>query len=218
MVRETVLERTAARALIARLVDAVPSRNDDEIPMLTRGWQLKMFEFREKHALEGAIRRLRKNSITAGMAPFDMFNSVQDHVLAVAQAHIDRVVLEAFVAGVDRTTDPGARQLLDTLCDLYALSTIESDKAWFLEHGQLTPSRSKLLTSTVNALIRDLRPHVITLVDAFAIPAGWKAAKILEEEDDRQEAMAARDAELRTGSGQGTPEGTATDLAVAPAQ
>ena len=139
MVRETVLERTAARALIARLIDAVPSRSDDEIPMLTRGWQLKMLEFREKHALEGAIRRLRKNSTTEGMAPFDMFNDVQDHVLKTAQTHIDRVVMEAFVDGVDRTTDPDAKKLLDTVCDLYALSTIEADKAWFLEHGQLTP-------------------------------------------------------------------------------
>ena len=105
MVRETVLERTAARALIARLVDAVPGR-DDEVPMLDRGWQLKMFEFREKHTLEGAIRRLRKNSTTEGMAPFDMFNDVQDHVLQTAQTHIDRVVLEAFVAGVERTDRP----------------------------------------------------------------------------------------------------------------
>ena len=142
MVRETVLERTAARALIARLVDAVPGR-DDEVPMLDRGWQLKMFEFREKHALEGAIRRLRKNSTTEGMAPFDMFNDVQDHVLKTAQTHIDRVVLEAFVAGIDRTTDAGAKALLDKVCDLYALSTIEADKAWFLEHGQLTPTRAK---------------------------------------------------------------------------
>ena len=196
MVRETVLERTAARALIARLVDAVPGR-DDEVPMLDRGWQLKMFEFREKHALEGAIRRLRKNSTTEGMAPFDMFNDVQDHVLKTAQTHIDRVVLEAFVAGVDRTDDPAAKALLDTVCDLYALSTIEADKAWFLEHGQLTASRAKLLTSTVNQLLKELRPHIITLVDAFAIPAEWKAARILEEEDDRQEAMAARDAEVR---------------------
>ena len=146
MVRETVLERTAARALIARLVDAVPGR-DDEVPMLDRGWQLKMFEFREKHSLEGAIRRLRKNSTTEGMAPFDMFNDVQDHVLKTAQTHIDRVVLEAFVAGVDRTEDADAKVLLDKLCDLYALSTIEADKAWFLEHGQLTPARAKLLTA-----------------------------------------------------------------------
>jgi acyl-CoA oxidase len=218
MVRETVLERTAARALIARLIDAVPGR-DDEVPMLDRGWQLKMFEFREKHALDGAIRRLRKNSTTAGMAPFDMFNDVQDHVLKTAQTHIDRIVLEAFVAGVDRTTDPAARQLLDTLCDLYALSTIEADKGWFLEHGRLTASRAKLLTGTVNQLLKDLRPHMTTLVDAFGIPAEWKAAAILEEEPGRQEAMAARDAEVRTeAEGDQASGESATDLEVAPAQ
>jgi acyl-CoA oxidase len=216
MVRETVLERTAARGLIARLVDAVPGM--DDVPMRERGWQLKMFEFREKHTLEGAIRRLRKNSTTENMAPFDMFNTVQDHVLKTAQTHIDRVVLEAFVDAVDRTTDPAAKQLLDSLCDLYALSTMEADKAWFLEHGQLTPSRAKLLTSTVNQLLRELRPHMVTLVDAFAIPAAWKAARILEEEADRQEAMAARDAELKAQSGAGAPGETATDMEVAPAQ
>jgi acyl-CoA oxidase len=218
MVRETVLERTAARALIARLIDAVPGR-DDEVPMLDRGWQLKMFEFREKHSLEGAIRRLRKNSTTDGMAPFDMFNNVQDHVLKTAQTHIERVVLEAFVAGVDRTKDAGAKALLDKLCDLYALSAIEADKAWFLEHGQLTPARAKLLTATVNQLHKELRPHMITLVDGFGIPAEWKKAQILEEEPARQEAMAARDAEVRAGAEgtQASPE-SATDLEVAPAQ
>src|SRR4051795_5487025 len=218
MVRETVLERTAARALIQRLVDAVPGR-DDDVPMLHRGWQLKMFEFREKHALEGAIRRLRRNAGTEGMAPFDMFNDVQDHVLKTAQTHIDRIVLEAFVAGVDRTTDPAARQLLDTVCDLYALSTIEADKAWYLEHGQLTAARAKLLTSTVNHLVKELRPHMVTLVDGFGIPAEWRATKILEEEDARQEAMAARDAEVRAeAEGNQRPGDSATDLEVAPAQ
>jgi acyl-CoA oxidase len=222
LVRETVLERTAARALIQRLVDAVPGR-DDDVPLLDRGWQLKMLEFREKHALEGAIRRLRKNaasqnSPTHPMAPFDMFNDVQDHVLKTAQTHIDRIVLEAFVAGVDKAGDPAVKQLLDTLCDLYALSTIEADKAWFLEHGQLTAARAKLLTSTVNQLLKDLRPHVVPLVDAFGIPAEWKAARILEEEAGRQEAMAARDAELKAAGREDTPDGTATRLEVAPAQ
>jgi acyl-CoA oxidase len=153
------------------------------------------------------------------MAPFDMFNDVQDHVLMTAQTHIDRVVLEAFVAGVDRTEDPDAKKLLDTVCDLYALSTIEADKAWFLEHGQLTPARAKLLTSTVNQLLRELRPHMITLVDAFAIPHEWKAAQILEEEADRQEAMAARDAEVRAeAEGDQASGESATELEVAPAQ
>ena len=169
MVRETVLERTAARG--SSPGSSTPSRvGTRRCPMLDRGWQLKLFEFREKHTLEGAIRRLRKNSATEGMAPFDMFNDVQDHVLTTAQTHIDRVVLEAFVAGIGRTTDPGASALLEKVCDLYALWTMEKDKAWFLEHGQLTPTRAKALTSTVNQLLKELRPHMRTLVDAFAIP------------------------------------------------
>jgi acyl-CoA oxidase len=214
MVRETVLERTAARGLIARLVDAVPGR-EDEVPLLDRGWQLKMLEDREKHLLEGAIRRLRRGADTPGARPFDVFNDVQDHVLRTAQAHIDRIVLEAFVAGIERTTDVDARALLERVCDLYALTTIEADRAWFLEHGRLTPNRSKALTATVNALLADLRPHMVTLVDAFAIPEDWKGAAILREEAGRQEAMfghdgATQDAQLR--------RGTATSLEVPPGQ
>src|SRR4051812_39593838 len=214
LVREAVLERTAARGLIARLVDAVPGRHD-EVPLLDRGWQLTMLEEREKHLLESAIRRLRKGAATASspthpVPPFDVFNDVQDHVLRTAEAHIDRIVLEAFVAGIERTTDDGARALLGRVCDLYALATIEADKGWFLEHGRLTPARAKALTATVNALLTDLRPHMVTLVDGFAIPEDWKAAAILREEPARQEAMAAHD---------GTPRrGTATSVDVPPAQ
>ncbi|MGY1794668.1 acyl-CoA dehydrogenase [Geodermatophilus sp. SYSU D00525] len=214
MVRETVLERTAARGLIARLVDAVPGR-DEDVPLRDRGWQLKVFEFRERHTLEGAIRRLRRNAATEGMEPFQVFNSVQDHVLRTASTHIDRVVLEAFVAGIERTTDPGARALLEALCDLYALSTLEADKGWLLEHGQLTPARSRALTATVNALLAELRPHMVTLVDGFAIPQQWKAAAILEEEAGRQEAMAAEDARVRAGT---APDDTATSVEVPPGQ
>jgi acyl-CoA oxidase len=209
MVRETVLERTAARGLIARLVDAVPGR-DDEVPLRDRGWQLKMLEDREKHVLEGAIRRLRRGADTPGVRPFDVFNDVQDHVLRTAQVHIDRVVLEAFVAGIERTTDVGARALLERVCDLYALSTIEADRGWFLEHGRLTATRSKALTGAVNGLLKELRPHMVTLVNAFAIPEDWKGAAILREESDRQEAMATSDTAPR--------RGTATSLEVPPGQ
>ena len=214
MVRETVLERTAARGLIARLVDAVPGR-EDEVPLLDRGWQLKVLEDREKHLLESAIRRLRRGAATPGVRPFDVFNDVQDHVLRTAQAHIDRIVLEAFVAGIERTTDVDARALLERVCDLYALTTIEADRAWFLEHGRLTPTRSKALTTTVNALLKDLRPHMVTLVDAFAIPEDWKGAAILREEPGRQEAMATHDGATRDA---GLRRGTATSLEVPPAQ
>jgi acyl-CoA oxidase len=216
-VRETVLERTAARGLIQRLVDAVPGR-DEDVALTDRGWQLTMFEGREKHLLDGAIRRLRRGAATKKDRPFDIFNDVQDHVLAAAEAHIDRIVLEAFVAGIERTTDPAARALLGRLCDLYALSTIESDKGWFLEHGRLTPTRARALTGAVNDLLRELRPHMRTLVDAFAIPEAWLNCAILREEPARQEAMAAHDAALRAAGVEPQVDATATELEMAPAQ
>ena len=211
-VRETVLERTAARGLIQRLVDAVPGR-DDDVALTDRGWQLRTFEDREKHLLSGAIRRLRRNAARRDLTPFDVFNDVQDHVLLAAQAHIDRVVLEAFVAGIARTPDPGARALLDAVCDLFALSTIEADKGWFLEHGRLTPARARALTGTVNELLGRLRPHMRTLVDAFGIHPAWLDCAVLDEEPGRQEAMAAHDAAPRAVA----DAGTATDQDLAPA-
>jgi len=216
-VRETVLERTAARGLVQRLVDAVP-RRDEDTSMLDRGWQLRALEDREQHRLDGAVKRLRRGAATRRDRPFDVFNDVQDHVLATAEAHVDRIVLEAFVAGIERTTDPAARALLGRVCDLYALSTIETDKGWFLEHGRLTPARAKTLTGVVNDLLRELRPHMRTLVDAFGIPDAWLACAMLTEEPARQEAMAAHDATLRSAGTEPQQAGTATDLAVAPAQ
>ncbi|GHE11618.1 acyl-CoA dehydrogenase family protein [Klenkia taihuensis] len=221
LVKETVLERTAARGLIARLVDAVPGR-DEEVSLLDRGWQLRMFEDREKHTLEGAANRLRKGASNKDNKLFDVFNDVQDHVLRTATTHIDRVVLEAFVAAVDRTADPAAKALLAKLCDLYALTTIEADRGWFLEHGRLTPARSKAVTSAVNGLLKELRPYMSTLVDGFAIPDAWVQARIVSEEGPRQEVMAAEDARVRAAHGEGsavdTPDATAVDLEMAPAQ
>jgi len=196
-VRAMVLERTAARTLIQRLVDAVPGR-DEEVALTDRGWHLAMFEDREKHLLDGAIRRLRRAAGQKKDRPFDIVNDVQDHLLECATAHVDRVTLEAFVAGIDRTTDPQVRALLSKVCDLYALGVLETHKGWYLEHQRLTPARSKALTGMVNDLLRQLRPRMAELVDGFGIPDAWLNCAALREEPGRQEAMAAHDDELRS--------------------
>ena len=165
---ETVVERTAARKLIQTLIDAVPGREEDT-DLRERGWHLAMFEWREEHVIDGVARRIRAG-IGAGHDPFDVFNAAQDHVLLAAQVHIERVVLEHFVAAVDRAEDPALAKLLDDVCDLYALSVIESGKAWFLEHGRLSAPRAKQVTAVVNDLCRELRPQARLLVDAFDIP------------------------------------------------
>jgi len=91
-------------------------------------------------------------------------------------------VLEAFIAGIDRCEDAHARRILEMLCDLYALSVIEADKAFFLEHRLLSTERARAVNNGINERCRNLRPHVETLVDAFGIPEQLRDAEMLHPE------------------------------------
>jgi acyl-CoA oxidase len=157
---ETVIERTAAHTLLERIKDA-DLRDPD--------YQLAMFRFREEHTLAGVARRL-KRGIDDGLVPGEVFSRAQDHVIAAARAHVERLVLEAFVAKVAAMPEGDNRAALRLLCDLYALSTIEADRAWFLEHGRLSATRSKAITREVSELCRQIRPLAVALVDAYAVP------------------------------------------------
>jgi acyl-CoA oxidase len=193
-VGSAVVERTSARSLIQRLVDAAPGRGPEpsESDLLDRGYQLELFEWREKHIRDSLARRLRRIKPDSPQA-FEQFNAVQDHLLAAARAQVERIVLESFVAAIDRCTDGATQALLDQVCDLHVLATMEADRAWFIEHGRLTPRRAKAITAAVNELCRRLRPHARFLVDAFGIPEAALSAPIArgDEEARQRQAMAA---------------------------
>lgn len=189
---EAVVETTSARSLVQRLIAASPRRDSEDV-LFDRGWQLKQFQEREKHVVDGLARRLRR-ATGDGADAFAVFNDAQDHVLLAARAHMDRVVLEAFVAAIERCEDEGAKQLLERVCDLYALSEIEADRGWFLEHERLSPGMSKSVTAAVNGLCAALRPHAVDLAQAFGVPRQWLTAPIAtgDEERRQQEQRAAR--------------------------
>lgn len=176
-VADTVKERTAATQLIQRLIDA-RSRDDDH-NLLDRGTQLNLFEDREQHVIETAARRLRRAGKDKGAA-FAAFNAAQDHVVKIGQVHIDRVVLEAFTAGIARCEDEAAADVLRDVCSLYALTVIERDKAWFMEHNRLSDTRAKAITTEVNALLVKLRPHALALVEGLGVPEESLGAVMLD--------------------------------------
>ena len=170
---ETVIERTAAHKLLERIKDVLPGGDDgwdQEAGLLDPNYQLAMLRFREEHTLSGVARRL-KRGIDEGLNPGEVFSAAQDHVIAAARAHVERLVLEAFVDKTATLPDGDLKVALDLLCDLYALSTIERDRAWFMEHGRLTSARSKAITREVNDLCRKVRPIAVDLVDAYGVPA-----------------------------------------------
>ncbi len=169
---ETVIERTAAHTLLERIKDVLPGGADgwdQEAGLLDPNYQLAMLRFREEHTLSGVARRL-KRGIDDGLEPGEVFSRAQDHVLVAARAHVERLVLEANVAKVRAMPEGDHRLALTLLCDLHALSTIEADRAWFLEHGRLSAARSKAITREIGELCRRIRPLAVDLVDAFGVP------------------------------------------------
>jgi acyl-CoA oxidase len=182
MAVETVLERTSARALLDRLRDVVPSGEDDpRAGLLDPAYHRQLLVWREEHMLAGVARRL-KRGIDRGGDPVAVFSECQDHVIGCARAHVERLVLEAFqdkVAGADSNQEP-----LRLLCNLFALSCIEEDRAWFLEHGRLSNARAKAVTATVNELCGQVRPVCRELVDAFAVPPELMGTELLQAEAD----------------------------------
>jgi acyl-CoA oxidase len=177
---ERVMKRTAAETIMQTILDTRQD-NEEEGSLFNRGTQVKMFEDREEYTLSSVARRLQGKA--KEMSAFDAFNSVQDHVLHAASTHIDRIVLEAFVAGIDACEDEEARKVLNLVCDLYALSVIEADKAWFIEHRFLSTERAKAVTRGINDRCKLLRPYAEALVDGFGIPEQLRYAEMLHPEN-----------------------------------
>ncbi|RRQ79138.1 acyl-CoA dehydrogenase family protein [Streptomyces griseofuscus] len=169
---ETVIERTSAHKLLERVRDLLPGGDawDREAGLLDSEYQLAMVRFREEHMLAGLARRI-KRGIDRQDAPGAVFSHVQDHVIALARAHVERLITEAFVDKVRALPEGAVKDALGLLCDLFALSAIEADRAWFMEHGRLTVQRSKAISREVNELCRKVRPLAVDLVDAWGIPA-----------------------------------------------
>ncbi len=176
---ERVLKRTAAQTIMQTILDSRED-NEEEGSLFNRGTQAKMLEDREEYMTASVARRLQSKS-KEGSA-FEAFNAVQDHVLHVAQAHIDRIVFEAFVAGIDSCQDRTAREILGLVCDLYALTVIDEDKSWFVEHRFLSTERAKAVTRAINDRCKRLRPYAELLVDGFGIPEQLRYAEMLHPE------------------------------------
>jgi acyl-CoA oxidase len=166
---ETVAERSAMREVLTRLADDLLPGRDDQEDLANREVQLELLRWRSAHIRSGVARRL-KGGIDAGRDPFSVLIDCQDHLIAAARAYVDCVVMESFSAAIERCSDPGSRALLDRVCDLYALSTIEADRGWFQEHGRLSSTRSKAVIKAVNALCGTLRPHATELIEALGVP------------------------------------------------
>lgn len=143
--------------------------DEDAASLLDSGYQLRTMAWRERRLLSSLNARVRRRT-EAGMEVHYAVIECQDHLLSVANAHVERLVLERFTEAVDRCREEPLRGVLAELRDLWALWRIETDRGWFLENGAITPARSEEIRRLVNRLCGRVRRNAVPLVRAFDIP------------------------------------------------
>ena len=158
-------------------MNPVTVRNTDENHLLDPEFQLNAFRYREKDILTSGARRLKKH-LDSGMDSFDAFNQTQFHLVNAGHAYIERVILEQFILQVNQTEDNSCKTVLKKLCDLFALSQIEKNKGWYLEHGYMEGMKTKAIRKLINKLCWEIRQEAVPLVDAFKIPPSCLHAPI----------------------------------------
>lgn len=157
-------------------LNPIATHRTDESHLLDRSFHRSALVWREKHLLQSLARRMQRR-LAAKARPFDVLAECQDHALATARAHIDRWILERFSDAVS-SAPPELAARLSLLCDLFALATIERDRATFLEGGFLAADKSKAIRHEVDQLCREVRTLALPLVDAFSIPEACLDAPI----------------------------------------
>lgn len=159
-------------------LNPVETRNTNYTHLTDRAFHLHAFKYRETKLLLSLTERMREY-LKKRIDQMQAFLKCQNHMLALAHAYIDRVVLKAFVRAIRETEDPELKKVLNKICDLYALNIIESEKGWFLENEYMEGSKSKAIRKVTEKLCADLRLDASGLVDAFGIPQELLAAEIV---------------------------------------
>ena len=138
------------------------------------------------------------------------FNDQQHMLIECARAHTDLLLWEAFTSGLEKIDDPGTRTVLTWLRDLFGLTLIERNLAWYLINGRLSARRARTVTSYAERLLARLRPHAQDLVDAFGLaPEHVRSALASGEEAERQEEAREYLRRLRASSDAAVPESSA---------
>ena len=96
-----------------------------------------------------------------------LFNSHQHELIEAARAHAELLQWEAFTEALATIRDPDTKRVMTWLRDLFGLTVIEKNLAWYLINGRLSAQRARTVTSYINRLLPRLRVHAGDLVEAF---------------------------------------------------
>ncbi|CAI0473551.1 unnamed protein product [Linum tenue] len=154
----------------------VTARWEGEDHLRDPKFQLDAFRYRTSRLLQSVAVRLRKHSTTLG--GFGAWNRCLNHLLTLAESHIETVILAKFIEAVQNCPDPSARSALKLVCDLYALDRIWNDIGTYRNVDYVAPNKAKAIHKLAEYLSFQVRNVARELVDAFDLPDNVTRAPI----------------------------------------
>ena len=140
-------------------------------------------------SLAGRLRNANKLSPAAAAA---LFNANQNELIEAARAHAELLQWEAFTEALGNVPDADTLKVLTWLRDLFGLTLIEKNLAWYLINGRLSGQRALAITDYIDdRLLPRLRPHALELVDAFGFVPGQVRATIATGVEKQRQTEAA---------------------------
>jgi acyl-CoA oxidase len=150
-------------------LNPVTTRRTDDAHLLDPEFHGGAFTYRSDRLLRSAARRIRAR-LEDGMDSFQAVLECQDHLVALARAHVEALILERFQDAVAGAPTPGLSESLGSLSSLFALSRIEDDMGWFLEAGYLEAAKARAVRAQVGRLCAEARDCAGLFVGAFGVP------------------------------------------------
>jgi len=157
------------------------TRNTDASHLLDRSFHEHAFNYRYKKTLISLSDRMRKY-LKRGIDPYQAFLKVQTHMVDLAGAFIDDVILHSFYKRVDDCKEKELKVALERMAQLYALSVIQDNKAYYLEKDYMDGSKTKAINRVINKLFQGIKPDIDNFINAFAIPEELILAPIAMKE------------------------------------
>ena len=156
----------------------VNTRNTSTEHILDREFHKDAFHYRFQKLLISCSGRMQ-DYLKKRIDPYQAFLKCQTHMVALAHAYIDNIVLKSFIDAIEKCESEPIRNILHKTCDLYALTVIQEEKGWFLENDFLSGAKTKAIRRVHNKLVQELRPEVGGLVDGFGVPEVLLRAEIV---------------------------------------
>ena len=157
------------------------TRNTDAEHLLSSKFHFHAFNYRKRKVLMSLSQRMQKY-MKRGNESHQVFLKVQPHMMDLADAFIDQIVLTSFYKHIDQCKDEKAKKALTVLAQLYALDNIYESRGWFLESDYMDGTKSKAIRRVISKLYQDIKPNALGYIDGFGIPSALVEAPIAMKE------------------------------------